>query len=357
MGKRKSCVSAVALQGGDPNFDWTPYEDGWDGVSLKVNKKVRVQDPHDKVYCHEPYAQELYDAMYAHDKGVQIVPKDSAKNSLHNVVDIRRVSDHEVSVDTVGGMTAVIDLNKERQYLESYNCNDVSSFVNAIDTSESFKKSLLDTGIIAKVVNNGRVSLWDGYLSKIEAEFIDQIKNPDAKPVAYTAKVEEINGGGYIVNVLGVRCFLPGSLAAAGVIPANEFEKLIGKSLPVMIINYLPTSGFVVSYKKYLNFILPYKVQRELYVGKQIGVKVTGTSKNGVFVQFRDNDKEWVFSGLIHRSVMSKDFENRFDHREFRIGDEFVAYVNKLNETEDGQYRIVVSDTAPKVAEEKETND
>lgn len=357
MGKNKSCVPVVALQGGDPNFDWTPYEDGWDGVSLKVNKKVKLHDSHDKVYCHEAYAQELYDAMYAHANGKQIVPKDCAKNSLHNVVDIRKVSDHEVSVDTDGGMSAVIDLNKERQYLETFNCKDVDTFVKAIDTSKSFKESLLGTGVIAKVVKNGRVSLWDGHLSKIESEFMDQIKNPEAKPVAYTAKVKEINGGGYIVDVLGVQCFLPGSLAAAGIIPANEFEALIGKSLPVMIINYLPASGFVVSYKKYLNFILPYKVQTELYVGKQISVKVTGTSKNGVFVQFKDKDKEWIFSGLIHRSVMSKDFENRFDHREFRIGDEFMAYVNKLNELEDGQYRIVVSDIAPDVTEETKSDD
>lgn len=353
MGKNKSCNTA--LQGGDPNFDWTPYEDGWDGVSLRVNKKIKLQDPHDKVYCHEAYAQDLYDMICAHAAGRPVVAKDCSKNSLHDVVDIRKVSDHEVSVDTAGGMTAVIDLNKERQYLETLNCKDASVFVTAVESSESFKKSLLDTGVIAKVVNNGRISLWDGHLSKIEAEFIDQIKNPDAKPVAYTAKVKEINGGGYIVDVLGIQCFLPGSLAAAGVIPANEFEKLIGKSLPVMIINHLPTSGFIVSYKKYLSIILPHKIQTELYVGKQVGVKVTGMSKNGVFVQFRDNDHEWIFSGLIHRSVMSKDFENRFDHREFRVGDEFLAYVNKINEMENGQYRIVVSDTVPKTVEDEES--
>jgi hypothetical protein len=43
---------------------------------------------------------------------------------------------------------------------------------------------------------------------------------------------------------------------------------------------------------------------------------------------------------------MSPDFEKRFDHREFRIGDEFRAYINNIIENE-GQYRIVISDEKP----------
>lgn len=353
-------VPVTLEQGGDPNFDWTPYEDGWNGTSLKVNKNIKLHNRFDRVYCHESYAQEMYDALCSHDQYEAISPKDNIKGTLHTVVDIRAISSHEVSIDTVGGMSAVIDLNKERQYLDTFGCKDVNKFTKAIDVSDSFKSALLESGVVAKVVGNGRISLWDGHLSKIEREFIDQIKNPDAKLTAYNAKVKEINGGGYLVDVLGVQCFLPGSLAAAGIIPANEFDKLIGKTLPVMIVNYLPNSGFIVSYKKYLNYILPHKIETELYIGKQIGVKVTGTSKNGVFVQFRDENKEWVFSGLIHRSVMSKDFENRFNRGEFRINDEFIAYVNNIIETENGQKRIVVSDTEPVVEsteKDSESND
>ena len=348
-------ASNVLEQVGNPEFDWSLYEDGWNGSSLKVNKKIKLQDKDDKVFCHEKYAQELYDMICAHDSHAAITPKDRLTGTLYTVIDINKVSDHEVSIDTLGGMSEVIDLNKERQYLESFGCKDISKFIKAIEVSDSFKNSLLESGVIAKVINNGRISLWDGYLSKIEREFIDQVKNPDAKPMAYNAVVKEINGGGYIVDVLGIKCFLPGSLAAAGIIPTNEFEKLIGKTLPVMIVNYLPNSGFVVSYKKYLNFILPHKIETELYIGKQVCVKVTGTSKNGVFVQFKDENKEWVFTGLIHRSVMSKDFENRFNRREFRINDEFVAYVNNILINDKDQYRIVISDTEPVVEKEDDS--
>jgi hypothetical protein len=45
------------------DFDWSMYEDGWNGRSLKINKNVKVNNPKDKVYCHEAYAQEVYDKL------------------------------------------------------------------------------------------------------------------------------------------------------------------------------------------------------------------------------------------------------------------------------------------------------
>lgn len=355
----KPNVTKLLKSCSDPNFDWTAYDDGWDGIKLKINKKVKLQNSDDKVYCNEAYAQEMYDMLCAHTSYKAITPKDHIKGTLYTVTDIHKVSDHEISVDTLGGMLAVINLNKERQYLDTFGCTDVKKFTKAIEMSDSFKASLLESGIVAKVVNNGRISLWEGHLSMIEKEFIEQATNPKAKPTAYTAKITEINRGGYLVDVLGIQCFLPGSLAAAGIMTTTDFNKLLGKTLPVMIVNYFPKSGFVVSYKKYLNYVLPHKIETELYVGKPISVKVTGTSKNGVFVQFKDENKEWIFSGLIHRSVMSKDFENRFNNGEFRINDEFLAYVNSINENENGQYRIVVSDTEPivQIPDVSESND
>ena len=50
---------------------------------------------------------------------------------------------------------------------------------------------------------------------------------------------------------------------------------------------------------------------------------------------------------------MSPEFEKRFDHKEFRIGDEFRAYINNIIEAEDGTYRIVISDTPPVISGDK----
>ena len=226
-------------------------------------------------------------------------------------------------------------------------------FANSVNNKD-FKKELLNLGVLAKVVKGGRISLWEGHLSKIKAEFIQQIQHPETQTCAYNAVVKEINGGGYIVDIMGVKCFMPGSLAAAGII--TDFAALLGKTIPVMIVNYMPNSGFIVSYKKYLNTILPGKIAEELYVGKDVCCKVTGVSKNGVFVQFKDKNGEWLFSGLIHRTVMSPDFERRFDAKEFRTGDEFRAYVCNFVESDKGT-RIVLTDSLGMIPDDSSTNE
>lgn len=36
----------------DGSFDWTPYDDGWNGTSLKVNKNIKTKN-NEKVFSHE----------------------------------------------------------------------------------------------------------------------------------------------------------------------------------------------------------------------------------------------------------------------------------------------------------------
>lgn len=357
MGKVKTKLTGKVLCQGNTDFDWTPYEHGYcGGNSLVVNPTVKVKNKKHKVYCHESYAQELYDMFVNHMEGRSLVEsKDMVKGSLHNVNNVSVVSDHEILIDTVAGASAIVDLTKERQYLDNIGVSDYSELIHNLKVSKTYKQSLIDTGIVGKVVNSGRISLWEGHLSKIEREFMEQINNT-AKPCAYYADVKEINGGGYIVDIMGVQCFMPGSLAAAGIL--TDFNALLGKTIPVMIVNYIPKSGFIVSYKKYLNTILPQKIENELSIGMEVYTRVTGTSKNGIFIQFKDSEGEWLFSGLIHRSVMSKDFEKRFDSREFRNGDEFKAFIHNIVEV-DGKWRIVVGDKMPELKEEtdKESNE
>lgn len=359
MGKVKNKLTGKVLCQGNNDFDWTPYEHGYcGGNSLVVNPSVKVKNKNHKVYCHESCAQELYDMFVNHREGRSFVEsKDMIMGSLHNVTNVSVVSDHEILIDTAAGSSAIVDLTKERQYLENIGISDYNELIYNLKVSNTYKQSLIDTGVVGKVVNGGRISLWEGHLSKIEREFMDQINNT-AKPCAYYAEVKEINGGGYTVDIMGVQCFMPGSLAAAGIL--TDFNALLGKTIPVMIVNYIrsPKPGFVVSYKKYLNAILPQKIENELSIGMEVYTRVTGTSKNGIFIQFKDREGEWLFSGLIHRSVMSKDFEKRFDSREFRNGDEFKAFIHNIVEV-DGKWRIVVGDKMPELKEEtnKESNE
>ena len=329
------------------DFDWDLYADGYNGGSkLVINRKVKTKNPKDKVYSHEPYAQELEDRMNAYYEHVpfkaKTVCKDMFVGNTYDIIDIYPVSSCEVGIDSDNGMTAVVDMNKETQFLDAINCSSIEMFMKAITFVEDFKRSLLENHLTAVVNNTGRVSLWDGLRSKVENALVSQLNTPEDKQIYFNAHVVEINNGGYFVDISGVRCFMPGSLAAAGII--TNFESMLGKTVPVMVVNYLPKSGFVVSYKKYLNRILPDKIKKELAVGMMVSARVTGASKNGLFVIFKDNDGEWVYSGLVHRSVMSRDFERRFDSREFINGDEFHMYITAINE-ENGKIRIVLTDS------------
>lgn len=350
MSKTKKQIPSVVTECGNPDFNWDLYKNGYNGVSLAVNRDVKCNSTKERVYSQEPYAQELY-YLYMKKNPDTIQQKDFIAGTVYVIDDIAPVSDHEVKVSMSSGISDVIDLVKEHSFIYDFiGCRSIAMFLDNIKDPE-YKKALLSNNIRVKVAENGRLSFGEGVRSRIETEFAEEIRLNRCK-YAYNAVVKEINNGGYIVDIMGLKCFLPGSLAAPGII--TDFKSLIGKTIPVMPINYMPNSGFVVSYKKYLNAILPNKINEELFVGKHVSVKVTGTSKNGIFVIFKDKNGEYVFNGLVHRSVMSYDFENEFNRHSFNINDEFWAYISSINEMEDGSYRIVLSDQSPVTKAEKE---
>lgn len=350
MGKTKKQIPSVVTECGNPDFNWDLYKNGYNGVSLAINRDVKCNSTKEHVYSQEPYAQELY-YLYMKKNPDTIQQKDFIAGTVYVIDDIVPISDHEVKVSMSSGISDVIDLVKEHNFICDFiGCRSIAMFLDNIKDPE-YKKALLSNNIRVKVAENGRLSFGEGVRSRIETEFAEEIKLNKCK-YAYNAVVKEINNGGYIVDIMGLKCFLPGSLAAPGII--TDFKSLIGKTIPVMPINYMPNSGFVVSYKKYLNAILPNKINEELFVGKHVSVKVTGTSKNGIFVIFKDKNGEYVFNGLVHRSVMSYDFENEFNRHSFNINDEFWAYISSINEMEDGSYRIVLSDQSSVTKAEKE---
>ena len=152
----------------------------------------------------------------------------------------------------------------------------------------------------------------------MRAELFEQIKKETS---AYTVKVVSVNKGGYIVDLSGVKCFLPGSLAAANKI--TDFESYIGKEIPVMIEGYVEAKDiFIVSYKKYLNKIMDSKI-RELDLTKKYKGCVTGTSDFGVFVEW-----DSVYTGLIHKT----EFQEDMNIRDLHPGTEIEFYVKEIKE-------------------------
>jgi hypothetical protein len=337
----------------DSEFDWSLYENGYTGGhTLIVNKSVKTKGK-DKVYCHESYAQEIYDLMGSHFSGHEIGPKDQLRDTIHEVSDIRVASDHEVIVDSPNGSSARIDLNKEIAYIHSLGYSSVKDFVNDVRTRKEQIMNEVGNTMAVKVIAKNRVSLWEGKLAKIKAEFAEELQN--GPRYAYYGTITAINNGGYTCKVNGVDCFLPGSLASSG--PITDFDSLIGKTLHVCVVNYSHlTNNYVVSHKKFLELELPGRVEKELEVGQRVSVKVTGCSKNGVFCAIEDKNGEFVFPSLMHRTTMSRDAEIEFENRRYIIGDQFFAYIHRITWSDNGQFRIVIGDKEP-VAEQTENEE
>ena len=100
---------------GLPGFNWSEFDGGWNGISLKVNTKVKVKKgSNDKVYSHEPYAQQEYNQLSS--VVVQNV-KDVTKGTTVPVDDMHLVNDTTLSVTVGGGANNVlVDMTKENQF-------------------------------------------------------------------------------------------------------------------------------------------------------------------------------------------------------------------------------------------------
>lgn len=320
------------------DFDWTPYENGYNGKNLVPNSRIKTGNKRIKVYCHEPYAKAMFSKYMENSCGD--VAKDLITGAIIRITDVYPDGLTSIMAITSGGGSITIDLNKEREYLKIFG-SDVrpEDFVNELKDPES-KKIYLGSMPQVKVMQGGRPSLLEGHLEHLQEEFMEQIKTPSR---SYTAHILCSNRGGYIVDVQGMRCFLPGGQAAPGIIA--DFDSMIGTDVPVMIANFVKGQGFVVSYKKYLSSILPQKIADELSIDMAVKCKVTGVNKHGIFVLFDDNNGESVFSGLIKREEMCDFLEVEYDEHTVVKGDIFVAYIHNIYVNDEGEHRIVLGDT------------
>lgn len=326
---------------GAPGFNWEAYEDGWTGTGLKVNKKVKVRpNSKDKVYSHEPYAQELYNR--------------TKKMRVENVKDIKKgasvsisnldVIDDKTLVATIGNGASniTIDLTKENNFLRILTPeHDMTreQFTEALKTSPDFKKQLLSNHLTARVgtdVEKG--SIWDGYIEQFTNELKEQITKNNK---AYWAEVIDTNVGGFVVEVAStIRAFMPGSMAASNRI--EDYSTMIGRTIEVMVESWSPKYGFVVSRKKYINKMRPYKIQplREeldknpdkLYHGR-----VTGANQYGVFVELDE-----FITGMLHKSLVSDEMREAMRNGTIEAGTEIDVYIDNLDNN-----RVVLSDVSP----------
>ena len=319
------------------DFDWSMYEDGWNGRSLKINKNVKVNNPKDKVYCHEAYAQEVYDKLCG---GKEPVSKELKKNTLVNITDLEPINDNTVMATINNGETnIIIDLDKEQKFMNTITINgkpgNKENFITSLQIPD-LKKQILSMDLYAKVgTDTEKASIWDGYVAKLTNELIEQ-QTENSK--AFEATILSTNKGGFVVEIMGIiKAFMPGSMAAKNRV--TDYESMVGQKLEVMVESYDKNIGFVVSRKKYLNTILPVKLRdlaKQLKKNQDMPFigHVTDSTPYGVFVEIDE-----YITGMMHKSLVSDNTREAMRNRTIKPGDEYTVYIHKIENN-----RVILSD-------------
>lgn len=289
-------------------FNWEEHEATCPSVTRKPNLNIKSRRGH-KVFCREPYAQELYDIMEAFDSGNETLFK------------LNEGETHEGVVNSIDTEWASIDIGyKENVYVDLSRESDLSK-------SKMIPGEKISVQITGDT--NGRKSTYvkgsveAGVKAAVLREILGAIEEGNT---AYVGNVTSmIPGGGYMVNVQGVDCFMPGSLA--GINKLVDFESIIGEDMYVVPTNYSPERGTViVSHRKYLQAMIPHKLEElnENLTKLRTG-SVTGSAKYGVFVEF-----EGCLTGMIHVNDLTPEMLKKHIAREIKPGDSIEFKVKEV---------------------------
>jgi small subunit ribosomal protein S1 len=158
----------------------------------------------------------------------------------------------------------------------------------------------------------------------IAKQKIDEIVDSIGKNVGYRAKVSQLIHGGYFVEIDGIKCFMPGSLA--GMNKLVDFSTLLHQEIIVVPVNYSEEREIpVVSHRDYLKTMIPGKIKD---VGENLDEWrtgfVTGTSGAGVFVEF-----EQCLTGLIPIAEIEKS-EEAYKNGFIKPGDKISFRIKQI---------------------------
>lgn len=297
----------------------------------KINTSIKLTEADRKaglkIFCKEPYAQEVYDKYYSTlDRGF-VASKDFEPGQIC-----------KVTAKSVNYETKVIEVQDDASmstiYVPFREFSEEPSLLIHNEVSPSFKV------VIYKSDNGDYLGSEKRCAAISYREDLEDFMKTDKW---FYVKVTNLVKGGYLALYKGhVRCFLPGSHAAANVI--RDFNEYLNKEIPVMIENFDAANNlFIVSYKKYIKQTLPQRVH-EL----KFGEKYTGTLTNnpydfGMFVEFQN-----YYTGLLHKT----EFANYEEFsKKYKSGDTIEFYVKDIT-MKKGEPRIILTDSLDKISEE-----
>ena len=308
-------------------FDWDAYT----GPS-KYNTNVRLSNfdmnTGVKIMCREPYAQSLYDMYSGFTGGLTITAKDFSEGQLCTVIaksvdfeNKRIVTEEKFSKSTV--FVAFRDFTEEPSLLiHNADLHEFKVLITKADAGDYYGSEKKCAAVTYR-------------------ENLNDFMKTDKW---FYVKVVSLVKGGYLALYKGtVKCFLPGSHAAANVI--RDFNDYLNTEIPVMVENFDTANDlYIVSYKKYIKHTLPQKVY-ELEFGKEYsGILTNKPYDFGIFVEFQN-----YYTGLLHKT----EFENYEEFtRGMKAGDNLSVYIKDIT-VKKGEPRIVLTDSIAKVDPDK----
>ena len=289
-------------------------------------KKVKIVVPNGvRLMTNRPYAAELLKTYMQHE--------------IERNTTSERISDEGTTTGTIEKV-----IKKDDKPIEAL--INVNSKYTASCSLQKEPKEIVDQlaegmKVDVKTKKNRKGELTASIGDAIMEVKIDEIlKSIGNKNVAFTCKVEELIHGGYWVNISGVRCFMPGSLA--GLNKLYDFEMIIGKELIVMPVLYSrQKDSIVVSHREYLRTLIDDTLDTvsESIKEQRMGF-VTGTTKFGVFVEF---DK--CLTGLIPLDELDDETLANYNSRNIKPGYNINFWVKDII----SKKKIILSQKGPKI--------
>lgn len=282
----------------DENF-WLEIESEQLKLKQTQNRAVKVNGK-DKVYYYGKDAQGRYDLYYGYTK-------DYKQPKTGELTEAKLVS--------ITGETAVLDIGyREFAYMDLKKESSSYSEYFKVGNTISVKLGNLKKEFIS-------VSFTDSANENKLKELIVSIN----KPTAFTARVVELASAGYMLDIDGIKAFMPGSLA--GLNKITDFSALLGKELPVCAVNYSKEKNtVVVSHRQYLHFLIPGAIDdlRSNMSKLQTGF-VTGSTQYGIFCEFNN-----CLTGMIHVADLSDELKSAHAAGKIKPGDKLEFYIKEI---------------------------
>jgi len=312
---------------GDPNL-----LDVFELGESKFNKNISYHKGDNfsktKVLCKETYAQELYDRYVQHfdDFSDSLSSKDLVLNAKY--------------------LVEVVGINYTDKLIKTEIKNTGIPVFVPFSEYHLDKSNLEDAVFEVIVYANYRGVYYGSHKKYAKKGYLKEVEVAFAKKDWFYVDVIELVDGGYIVEYKKtVRCFLPGGQAVPNII--KDFNDLVGKSIPVVVDNYDPMGKlYIVSHKKYIKKMLPYKINDLKFGVPYKGMLTSNPTKFGLFIEI-DN----FFTGLLHKTEID-DYDTV--SRTMRAFDTMDVYIKDiLYDRFKKSYKIILTNKKENVNKNK----